>query len=359
MKVSNAWLTESGARDVYVAILDTGITSHPDLNENVVSGYDFVSDAVSARDNNGWDSNPQDEGDNHYDANNRFVPSSWHGTHVAGIVAAADNSIGVLGVAPNVKIIPVRVLAAEGGTEADIVAGLNWVAGNPINGVNAIQYPVDVINMSIGGISRDRFGDPVASCGSLTQNVLAAIKNKGITVVTAAGNDSLEAIYSYPGNCYPTLNVSATGPTGKPTFYSNYGAAVDIAAPGGDYCYAVGSQQATGQIFSAWNDGNTIPGNPDYRYELGTSMASPNVAGTVALMYSALFRQNPTTMKNSTLVNKIWDALLSSVTPLAARIPPAEPYSPNNGNCRGSSALAQSYGAGIVNAEAAIAAILR
>jgi serine protease len=249
-----------------------------------------------------------------------------------------------------VKIIPVRVLATGGGSEADIVAGLNWAAGIPISGIPLNPHPANVINMSIGG-------QGTCNTGSPTQLALMAIKNKGITVVTASGNDSDYGSLSYPGNCYPTINVAASGKSGKPTFYSNFGDAVDIAAPGGDYCYQLGPEQVGGQIYSTLNDGTTIPGNPTYGYELGTSMASPNVAGVLALMYSALFRKNPTVAKNSTLVTSMWTALSTTVTPLASNTPPA---TPSNGMCVvPSSATAQNYGAGIVNAAAAVAAIIQ
>ncbi len=348
MKVTNAWLTETGSPDVYVAVLDTGITTHPDLDANVVPGYDMVSDSTKSNDGDGRDSNPTDSGD--WDNSvNPHQKSSWHGTHVAGIIAAIDNNFGVLGVAPNVKLIPVRVLATGGGTEADIVAGLNWAAGIPISGIPANPHPANIINMSIGG-------EGTCLSGSPTQSALAAIRAKGITVITASGNDSGEGLSSYPGNCYPTINVAATGKTGKPTFYSNFGNAVDIAAPGGDYCYAIGSQQASGQIYSTLNDGTTVPGNATYGYELGTSMASPNVAGVVALMYSALLRKTPTIARNGDLVTKIWTALSTTVTPFAATAPPAAPL---GGVCGPSGASSQSYGAGIVNAEAAVAAALQ
>lgn len=348
MKVTNAWLSETGLPEVYVAVLDTGITTHPDLDANVVTGYDMVSDISKSNDGNGRDSNPTDSGDWDNSAN-PDQKSSWHGTHVAGIIAAIDNSIGVLGVAPNVKLIPVRVLATGGGTEADIVAGLNWAAGLPVSGTPLNQHPANVINMSIGGQGTCVNGSP-------TQAALANIRTKGITVISASGNDSGEGLSSYPGNCYPTINVAATGKTGKPTFYSNFGDAVDIAAPGGDYCYAIGSQQASGQIYSTLNDGATVPGNYSYGYELGTSMAAPNVSGVVALMYSALLRKTPTVAKNGDLVTKMWTALSTTVTPLAATTPPA---APSGGFCGPSGAASQNYGAGIVNAEAAVAAILQ
>lgn len=355
MKVVDAWGTESGSGDIYVAVLDTGITSHPDLNANVLAGYDMISDPASAHDGNGRDADASDSGD-YYTDNGSLVNSSWHGTHVAGIIAALDNSVGVLGVAPNVKIIPVRVLGANGGTEADIVAGLNWAAGIPINGVPTNTTPANVINMSIGG-------QGTCPTGSPTQSALANIKNRGITVVTASGNDSDFGALSYPGNCYPTINVAATGKTGKPTFYSNYGAAVDIAAPGGDYCYAVGSRTVEGQIFSTLNTGLTSPGSPTYNWELGTSMASPNVAGVVALMYAAALRQTPTTTKNAAFVDRVIQAIQKTarngvLVNGQKKFMSAPTAAPSGNLCVSSSASTQSYGAGLIDAEAAINEIL-
>ena len=353
MKVVDAWSTESGSSDIYVAVLDTGITNHPDLDPNVVAGYDMISDNLASHDSqSGRDSDPSDPGD--WGPDN--PTSSWHGTHVAGIIAAVDNSVGVLGVAPNVKLIPVRVLATGGGTEADIVAGLNWAAGIAINGIPLNPHPANVINMSIGGQGTCRTGSP-------TQNVLANIKNRGITVVTASGNDGDYGALSYPGNCYPTINVAATGKTGKPTFYSNFGAAVDIAAPGGDYCYAIGSKQPEGQIYSTLNSGQTTPGSPIYNWELGTSMASPNVAGAVALMYSALLRQTPTTTKNAALVDRIVQVVQKTardgvVVNGQKKFMSAPAATPSGSSCVASSASTQSYGAGIVDAEAAVNEIL-
>lgn len=370
MNVTGAWETETGSPDVYVAVLDTGITNHPDLNANVVAGYDMVSGVTmprdlthsspwtsyaSANDGDGRDSDPTDPGDYHFE-NGQFVKSSWHGTHVAGIISAIDNSQGVLGVAPNVKIIPVRVLGADGGTEADIVAGLNWAAGLAVSGTTLNENPAQVINMSIGG-------QGTCYSGSATQTVLADLRNRGITVVTAAGNDSGEAAASYPGNCYPTINVASVGKTGKPAFYSNYGTATDIAAPGGDYCFVIGAKQSSGQIYSTLNDGDRGSENATYGYELGTSMASPNVAGVVALMYSALLRKTPTTQMNSSLVDGVWKALEGTsrdgvVINGRKTFNAAPAAKPSGSVCVSSNAPAQRYGSGIIDAEAAIAAIL-
>jgi serine protease len=269
-----------------------------------------------------------------------------------GIIGATDNDLGVVGVAPNVKLLPVRVLGPNGGTVSDIIAGIKWAAGIRMTGVPDNPHPAQVINMSIGGSS--------AGCDSDTEAALAAAKAKGITVVTAAGNENGAAAQSYPGNCYPTINIGASGKNGKPTFYSNYSTmyqgqavGVDVSAPGGDFCQGGDA----GQIYSTLNAGATTPGASNYAWENGTSMASPVVAGVVALMYSAKLRQNPSTAMNGTFVESIWAALSSTTTPFASQVsvgcPGSDPRYPTDGSAYGG------YGAGIVNASAAIAAILQ
>lgn len=350
-KVSNAWATETGSSNVVVGIIDTGYTDHPDIDSSRIwPGYDFISDASKSNDQNGWDDNAHDPGD-YISGGVDAHDSSWHGTHVMGIVGASDNSIGVVGVAPNVKLLPVRVLGPYGGTVSDIIAGIKWAAGIHINGVTDNPHPANVINMSIGGSS--------AGCDSGTEAALATAKARGITVVTAAGNDNGAAANSYPGNCYPTINIGASGKQGKPTFYSNYSVmyngqaiGVDLSAPGGDYCQG----GIPAQIYSTLNDGTTTLGASIYDWENGTSMASPVVAGIVALMYSAKLRQNPSTTLNGAFVESIWNALSTTATPFSSQTPigctGSSPRNPTDGSTYGG------YGAGIVNASAAIAELL-
>ena len=154
MRIPGAWDVATGT-GVTVAVIDTGITAHPDLDANVLPGYDFVSDATAARDGNGRDANAQDQGD-WYAAGECGQPTagntSWHGTHVAGTVAAVTgNATGVAGVAPNAKVVPVRVLAKCGGSLSDIADAIVWASGGTVAGIPANANPAKVINMSLGG----------------------------------------------------------------------------------------------------------------------------------------------------------------------------------------------------------------
>ncbi|WP_267086209.1 S8 family peptidase [Xanthomonas sacchari] len=268
INVRSAWDKASGD-GVVVAVIDTGITSHPDLNANVLQGYDFISDADSARDGNGRDSNPADEGDwaaaGECYSGSPASNSSWHGTHVAGTIAAVtNNGTGVAGTAFKAKILPVRVLGKCGGYTSDIADAITWASGGTVSGVPTNQNPAEVINMSLGGSG---------TCSSTYQNAINGAVSRGTTVVVAAGNSSTNVSSSVPANCNNVIAVAATTSSRAKASYSNYGAGIDISAPGSN-------------ILSTLNDGTTTPGNPSYASYNGTSMATPHVAGVVALMQS-------------------------------------------------------------------------
>ncbi len=270
-----AWPITQGSNTVVVAVLDSGITSHPDLEGKILPGYDFISDKTSSRDSDGWDSDPTDRGD--WSASE---DSSWHGTHVAGIVAASANAIGVRGVAPQVKILPLRVLGTKGGAQSDLIAAIHWASGISVAGVPDNANPAKVINLSLGTASTQ-------SCDVGTQSAVRSAWDAGATPVTAAGNAGFEASRSYPGNCYPTINVGATGFTGDLSTYSNYGSGIDFSAPGGDSNLSSSAVAGSeGMILSTWNLGKKSAGQADYGLEEGTSMAAPVVSGVVALIYS-------------------------------------------------------------------------
>ena len=275
MNLPTAWDNATGTGQV-VAVVDTGITTHSDLSANILAGYDFISSSTAARDGNGRDSNPADQGD-WWAAGECGVSyasnSSWHGTHVAGTVAAVSNNAkGVAGVAFNAKVVPVRVLGKCGGTLSDIADGVIWASGGTVTGIPANPNPAKVINMSLGG---------GGSCGSTYQNAINSAVSRGATVVVAAGNENTNASYSQPANCASVVVVAATDRAGNRASYSNYGTIVDVSAPGGEVDVA-----AANGIASTLNTGTTTPGTETYVYYEGTSMATPHVAGLVALMLS-------------------------------------------------------------------------
>ena len=268
-----AWGTTRG-KGVTVAVLDSGITAHPDLDANVLPGYDFIAEPAFSNDGNGRDSDPTDAGnwtvDNQCFTGSKATASDWHGTHVAGTIAAiANNNEGIAGVAPEAKIVPVRVLGACGGFDSDITDGIIWAAGGSVRGVPANQNPAQVINMSIGS---------EGTCTTPYRQAIAQANKRGSIVVVAAGNNNFDASKSSPGNCEDVINVGATDKNGKRSYFSNYGSRVDVSAPGGDRRYWGGG------ILSTLNAGKTAPGKADYAEYQGTSMAAPHVAGIVALM---------------------------------------------------------------------------
>lgn len=268
-----AWGTTRG-QGVTVAVLDSGITAHPDLDANVLPGYDFIAESAFSNDGNGRDSDPTDAGNwtvnDQCFTGSKATPSDWHGTHVAGTIAAiANNNEGIAGVASEAKIVPVRVLGACGGFDSDITDGIIWAAGGSVRGVPANQHPAQVINMSIGS---------EGTCTTPYRQAIAQANKRGSIVVVAAGNNNFDASKSSPGNCEDVITVGATDKNGKRSYFSNYGSRVDVSAPGGDRRYWGGG------ILSTLNAGKTAPGKADYAEYQGTSMAAPHVAGIVALM---------------------------------------------------------------------------
>lgn len=274
-----AWGMTKG-NGVRVGVIDTGITPHPDLTgstskivgRNVIAGYDFIVDRGIAGDGNGRDSNPTDPGD-WCTASNEA--SSWHGTHVSGIIGAiADNGIGVTGVAPNVKIQPLRALGHCGGYASDAAAAIRWGAGLKVSGLPKNKKPVKVLNLSLGG---------EATCPGYMQSAINAAVKKGVTIVVSAGNKNSPVATSWPANCNKVIRVAATGPDGAKADYSNYGTGdkpMTLSAPGGT---SACSGDAMGYcIASTWNTGVTTRGDATYGLMVGTSQAAPHVAAVAA-----------------------------------------------------------------------------
>ncbi|WP_235347451.1 S8 family serine peptidase [Arthrobacter sp. SPG23] len=279
MRLPGAWTATKGA-GVVVAVVDTGITSHPDLNANILPGYDMMSDPAYSRDSNGRDANPRDEGD--WTAAGMCgdgipaSPSSWHGTQVAGIIAAiTNNGVGLAGVAPEAKILPVRALGPCGGYLSDITDGIIWAAGGSVAGLPSNPTPARVINLSLGAAQ---------PCSATLQYAVDFAYGTGAAVVAAAGNENMPASSSSPANCQNVISVAAVARTGYLAPYSNYGSTVDVAAPGGDM-----TQTSQDGIAVAFNFGTTTPVVSEaYAASEGTSMAAPHASGLAALLMSRL-----------------------------------------------------------------------
>ncbi len=324
ISLPQGWDNADGSGAV-VAVLDTGHRPHPDLAANLLPGYDFITNVTVANDGNGRDSNPEDPGDWVTNAEtwcpNRPRDSSWHGTHVAGTIAAVtNNATGVAGVARGARIVPVRVLGKCGGSLSDIVDAIRWSAGLSVPGAPTNAHPADVINMSLGG---------GGACGPSYQDAIDDAIAEGVTVVVAAGNSNADASNYRPASCQGVITVAATKDDGGRAYYSNFGSAVEIAAPGGETF-----QQASRGVLSTLNSGLQGPANDNYAFYQGTSMAAPHVAGVAALLYD--------------LDPNITPATVSTVLQNTAKpFPTVTTRQCSTTNC----------GAGIVDAGAATAAI--
>ncbi|WP_282692787.1 S8 family serine peptidase [Streptomyces sp. CC208A] len=308
MNVPAAWDKTTGS-GVTVAVIDTGYAAHSDLASNVVAGYDFISSSADARDGNGRDADPKDEGDwNATDGEcgtgSRASNSSWHGTHVAGTIAAVtNNSKGIAGIAYNAKIQPIRVLGKCGGSSSDIADAITWASGGSVAGVPANPNPAKVINLSLGGAS--------STCPTVYKNAINGAVARGATVVVAAGNSNANASGFTPANCANVITVASTSREGNRSFYSNYGTIIDVSAPGGETRRATDTPGTVttpeNGILSTLNSGTTVQSTENYKPYQGTSMAAPHIAGLAALLKSA---------KSSLTPAEIESAIKSNARPL-------------------------------------------
>ena len=252
---------------VKVAVLDTGYVPHPDLVTGMANGYDFISDPLSARDGDGRDPNPRDEGDyapyNLCKDQANAHTSTWHGTSVAGIIGArGNNGMGMVGAADLARVQPVRVLGRCGGRTSDIADAIIWAAGGHVDGVPDNTYPAKIINMSIGTVTR---------CPAAYQRAIDIARSKGALVVAAAGNGNTEASKYAPANCMGVITVGATTKAGTRASFSNYGTRVNISAPGEDIL-TLSMKSLNRPDYTKFS----------YDYESGTSMSAPHVSALLA-----------------------------------------------------------------------------
>lgn len=329
VNATQAWDISQG-EGVVVAVIDTGIAQgNLDLQNNVIPGYDMISDKrVSRRDSDdrvagGWDIGDWVEQNycTGWATNDPHAAdvSSWHGSHVAGTVAQeTNNGVNLAGLAFKAKVMPVRVLGSCGGFGSDISDGIIWAAGGTVPGLPANPNPAEVINMSLGS------GAP-SSCPTIYQDAIDEAISLGSIIVVAAGNDNANAGSYTMSSCNNVISVGATGFNGGRTYYSNYGPRVDLSAPGGN-----AEQNNNGWIFQVINEGTQGP-TADWAPlgMVGTSMASPHVAAAVAMVQSVV--DTPLTW------TQMRDLLTSTVKPFPVSIPASTPI-----------------GAGILNIEAAL-----
>lgn len=333
VKAPGAWEITTGSSDLTVAVIDTGLAAHSEFAGRTVAGYDFVSDTGISNDGDARDGDASDPGDwvTEEESESGYLegcapsPSSWHGTHVAGTIAATgNNGQGIAGLNWSSKLQPIRALGKCFGYTSDIADAIRWAAGGTVPGVPANATPARIINLSLGG------GGSCAS-GSYMQSAINDARSRGAIVVVAAGNEDQSASNSNPANCAGVVAVAATDRDGYRAYYSNYSnwdSVVDIAAPGGD-------SYIDSLILSTLNSGSEGPAVESYAAYEGTSMAAPHVAGVLSLLLS--YDQYITEGEALTLMK-------NNVTPFPS------------GGGRWSCTAPYSCGAGIINATAMLEA---
>jgi subtilisin family serine protease len=308
-----AWATSTGAGAV-VAIVDTGVDlDHPDLDGKLLPGATFLACGSAGSCGNGdWESGPKE----------RAASKSTHGTHVAGIAAAeTGNGVGIAGVGRDAAILPVKVLDGKGGSFKDVAAGIRFSA----------DQGADVVNLSLGAIP----GAQALTFTGLISDVQDAItyaRSKGTVVVAAAGNDFMVPLCGTPAFDDGAVCVTATDKREAPAAYSNMGLKPDlasVAAPGGSILPVCG-EDVLSTVPLGTGRSSVCGYGTDYDEYAGTSMATPHVAGVVALLAA----------QGRTGDNIVETLLTTSRQPV--------------GNVRG--AFTPQYGWGIVDAEAAVKA---
>ena len=308
IRAHEAWDVTRGAPDMVVAVVDSGVRfDHPDLAGRLLPGWDFISTGFVGNDGDGWDADASDAGDFITAAElgtpefpsgkcgggpdlDQPMESSWHGTRVAGIIAAVgDNATGIAGTAFNVQILPVRVLGKCGGYVSDVIAGMYWAAGMappppylspPLPPVNST--PARVINVSLGS---EQSCDVSAAYRTAVQQITA----HGALIVASAGNAG--GAVGSPAGCPGTLAVAGLRHAGTKVGYSNLGPQVSIAAPAGNCINIEPGAPCLFALNTTTNLGLQGPEANGYssttvQPTVGTSFSAPLVAGTAALMLS-------------------------------------------------------------------------
>lgn len=315
----SAWSRTLGSSSIVVAVIDTGVSlTHPEVQDAVLPGYDFVSADIAplptnfvANDGNGRDSDPTDPGDWVTAAEKAQYPvcddgrpedtaSSWHGTHIAAtIVGRWGNGVpigsspppagtSIAGIAPQVRLLPVRALGKCGGVASDVVDAIRWAAGLPVPNAPLNRTPARIINLSLGSQSGD--------CSTTFRNALRDVSDRAL-VVAAAGNEGLPSV-SAPANCPGVLAVTAHTIEGINADYANVGREIALSAPGGGAPTGRNSViESTDIGYYTWSAVLFGPREPESFNQngqrgpaiggfTGTSSAAAHVAAVAALVLS-------------------------------------------------------------------------
>lgn len=325
---------------VVVAVIDTGLRPHADLAARLLPGYDFVSDADIANDLDGqWDSDPSDPGDwiSIRDSESAtfsgcaLSTSSWHGTMMAGTIAAVmGNNLGLAGIAPGARLLPVRVFGKCGGYLSDVITGVYWAVGLELPSLPDLMrappvnpYPARVINLSMAA---------EGSCSSAFQEAVDRARGKGAVVIAATGNHNGQATdqgLSQPANCQGVIAVTAHTRRGDLASYANASPSTTLSAPGGGPGLQLLASDGD-SITSLGNSGLTSPLADSYEQVRGTSIATAHVSGVAALLLGLQPTLSPDQVR--------------TVLTRSARAYPANSYCTMQAIC----------GAGMLDAEAAV-----
>ena len=277
INLPDAWDITTGDSSVLVAVIDGGFIDHPDYRGKMTPGFDFIRDTERSYDGDGIDPDPYDRerGDLRYGDRSNF-----HGTHVAGTIAANTNDGDDRGVAAGVSwgasIMPLRTCGKGGCDSYGIIQAVLYASGQENDSGMIPDRTADIINLSLGGPNYiEQF-----------EQVYLSARDRGIFIVAAAGNDNNSEL-QYPASYSGVTSVAAVDINKDRASYSSFGSTIDIAAPGGDYS----TSDANGDgfrdgVLSTWGNDSDGSIETTYSFRQGTSMASPHTAGVIALMKS-------------------------------------------------------------------------
>jgi len=388
----DAWAVTTGGAALVIADIDTGVRpDHPDLTGRLLAGYCFISDSFiangavcpgpGAADPGDWITSSDITNNPNECSNATAMPSSWHGTRVAGILGAStNNGIGLAGLTWGPAILPVRALGKCGGLDSDIIAGMLWAGGVAVSGAPNNPNPAKIINMSLGG---------TGSCPSSYIEAIGQLAAAGVLVVVSAGNEG--GPVDAPANCPGVAGVAGLRQAGTKVGYSSLGPEVALGAPAGNCgdSFTGGETACVYTMTTTTNLSTTSPAVPDandytglyycdpttgsytgctiaatgqYRdYNIGTSFSAPVVSGIAALMSTVNSNLN-----SCQLISRLKEGSLpfpqTSLDATGAQ--PQMCHVPANANdLQNSECICtrddQTCGAGMANAPGALTAALR